>query len=66
MWRYAQAEGPPSPDPMDTDPEPYELSPLEDAVIEFCVSLLRQRIRHHEYRCAFIYASAVLGRKLYG
>jgi hypothetical protein len=34
--------------------------------MEFCISLLRQKIRDHEYGCAFICASAVLGRKISG
>ena len=65
VWHRAQARLA-SPDPMDTDEEPYKLQPLERAVMDFCINLLRQKIRHHKYGCAFIYASAVLGRKLSG
>ncbi|KAJ6117766.1 hypothetical protein N7512_007491 [Penicillium capsulatum] len=55
VWRHAQAR-PASPDPMDHDepepesePEPFELRPIEIALLEFCVDLLRQKIRNDEY-----------------
>lgn len=37
------------------------LSLLEQAVLEFCISLLNQRARHGEYELALVCASAVLG-----
>ncbi|KAJ5162545.1 hypothetical protein N7492_007937 [Penicillium capsulatum] len=67
VWRHAQAR-PASPDPMDHDepepesePEPFELRPIEIALLEFCVDLLRQKIRNDEYGCALVCATAVLG-----
>jgi hypothetical protein len=45
----------------DDDAEPFELRPIEIALLEFCIDLLRQKIRNDEYGCAFICATAVLG-----
>lgn len=48
-------------DPEELEPEPFELRPIEIALLEFCIDLLRQKIRNDEYGCAFICATAVLG-----
>ncbi|KAJ5162549.1 hypothetical protein N7492_007941 [Penicillium capsulatum] len=51
VWRHAQSR-PASPDPMDPEewePEPFELRPIEIALLEFCIDLLRQKIRNDEY-----------------
>ena len=44
-----------------SDAEPFELQPIEMALLEFWVELIRQKIRNDEYGCAFICATAVLG-----
>lgn len=64
LWRITQAQQciPASADPMDTDEEPFELQPTEIALLEFCIDLLRQKIRNDEYGCALVCATAVLGR----
>lgn len=63
LWRRAQAEyrQPTNPD-EDADAESFELRPIEIALMEFCIDLLRQKIRNDEYGCALVCASAVLGR----
>lgn len=48
-------------DPDEPEPEPFELRPIEIALLEFCIDLLRQKIRNDEYGCALICATAVLG-----
>jgi superfamily II DNA helicase RecQ len=61
VWHHAQAP-PRSPDPMETDDaEPFGLQPVEVALLEFCIELIRQKIRNDEYGCALICATAVLG-----
>ncbi|KAL4971138.1 hypothetical protein BDW66DRAFT_155983 [Aspergillus desertorum] len=74
LWQMAQAEAerqepqePPSrPDPMDTDENPrvqsFVMSPIETACLEFCIELLNQKVRVHEYESPLVCAMAVLGR----
>ncbi|CBF82248.1 predicted protein [Aspergillus nidulans FGSC A4] len=56
-----------SPDPMapDLDPrriEPFVMTPLETTCLEFCIELLNQKIKVHEYESPLVCAMAVLGR----
>ncbi|KAL6229780.1 hypothetical protein BDW75DRAFT_224458 [Aspergillus navahoensis] len=54
-----------SPDPMDPDENPrvqsFVMSPIETACLEFCIELLNQRIKVHEYESPLVCAMAVLG-----
>lgn len=61
VWRHAQAHAS-SPDRTEDDePEPFEIRPIENALLNFSIDLLRQEIRNDEYGCAMICATAVLG-----
>ncbi|KAL5042126.1 hypothetical protein BDW71DRAFT_155206 [Aspergillus fruticulosus] len=57
-----------SPDPMapgDLDPsriEPFIMTPMETACLEFCIELLNQKIKVHEYEIPLVCAMAVLGQ----
>ncbi|KAL4755801.1 uncharacterized protein BDW70DRAFT_145904, partial [Aspergillus foveolatus] len=73
LWQMAQAESErqepqeprSSPDPMDTDENPrvqsFLMSLIETACLEFCIELLNQKIRVHEYESPLVCAMAVLG-----
>lgn len=43
-----------------------DLSPLQEACLDFCIELLNQRIQVHEYDCALVCALAVLGCRFDG
>jgi hypothetical protein len=67
VWHHAQArQSSPDPTETDDDAEPFELRPIEIALLEFCIDLLRQKIRNDEYGCAFICATAALGCGQFG
>ncbi|KAL4860279.1 hypothetical protein BDV12DRAFT_205359, partial [Aspergillus spectabilis] len=57
-----------SPDPMEVDgPDParmqlFIMSELETACLEFCIELLNQKIKVHEYESPLVCAMAVLAR----
>lgn len=53
-------------DPEESEPEPFELRPIEIALLEFYIDLLRQKIRNDEYRCTLICVTAVLGYSPFG
>ncbi|KAL4947037.1 hypothetical protein BDW69DRAFT_199945 [Aspergillus filifer] len=40
----------------------FTMSPLETACLEFCIKLLNQKIKVHEYKSPLVCAMAVLGR----
>ncbi|KAJ5738982.1 hypothetical protein N7533_011766 [Penicillium manginii] len=65
VWRHAQAQAS-CPDPEDDEPEPFEIRPIEHALLTFCIDLLRQKIRNDEYGCAMICATAVIGCGQFG
>ncbi|CAG8359639.1 unnamed protein product, partial [Penicillium salamii] len=66
VWGFAQAHANrPRPIPAD-EPEPFEIRPIEHALLNFCIDLLRQEIRNDEYGCAMICATAVIGRRQFG
>lgn len=49
----------------DLDPrriEPFVMTPLETTSLEFCIELLNQKIKVHEYKSPLVCAMAVLGR----
>lgn len=71
LWRHAQdTRG--SPDPFDGQSQgqsqedgsdnPYQMSAIQAACMDFCIELLNQQIRAEEYECALVCALAVLGR----
>lgn len=64
MWHHAQARAG-NPDPAaedeDDEPQPFEIRPIENALLNFCIDLLRQEIRNDEYGCAMVCATAVIG-----
>jgi hypothetical protein len=56
-----------SPDPMAPDLdhsriEAFVMTPLETACLEFCIELLNQKTKVHEYESPLVCATAVLGR----
>jgi hypothetical protein len=42
--------------------EAWAMTDLEKACLEFCIKLLNQRHRSHEYKSALVCAMAVLGQ----
>ncbi|KAH1558287.1 hypothetical protein KXX17_006844 [Aspergillus fumigatus] len=66
LWQLAgQARS--SPDPMgpemdDPQQEAWVMTNIEKACLEFCIELLNQRHRSHEYKSALVCAMAVLGQ----
>lgn len=67
LWQLAGQAPRSSPDPMDPemdDPqmEAWAMTDMEKACLEFCIELLNQRHRSHEYESALVCAMAVLGR----
>ncbi|KAJ5602289.1 hypothetical protein N7510_011823 [Penicillium lagena] len=71
LWRHAQdTRG--SPDPFDHPSQtqsqgdggddPYQMTPIQTACMDFCIELLNQRASAEEYECALICALAVLGQ----
>ncbi|EAW15378.1 uncharacterized protein NFIA_047030 [Aspergillus fischeri NRRL 181] len=66
LWQLA-SQAPGSPDPMDPktdDPQrqAWAMTTIEKACLEFCIELLNQRHRSHEYESALVCAMAVLGQ----
>ncbi|RHZ49046.1 uncharacterized protein CDV56_103939 [Aspergillus thermomutatus] len=67
LWQLA-GQGPrSSPDPMDprTDApqrEAWAMTDIKKACLEFCIELLNQCYRSHEYKSALVCAMAVLGQ----
>ncbi|KAL4860531.1 hypothetical protein BDV12DRAFT_204941 [Aspergillus spectabilis] len=73
LWQLA-VQAPPSPgddnrrsspDPMETEDDQMQLfimSPIETACLEFCIELLNQKTKVHEYESALVCSMAVLGR----
>ncbi|KAF9882558.1 hypothetical protein FE257_007183, partial [Aspergillus nanangensis] len=62
LWELIQQpEVPIAPD-LDEALRPWIMPPREQACLEFCVELLNQRPRTHEYESVLICAMAVLGR----
>ncbi|KAL4922956.1 uncharacterized protein BDV17DRAFT_296810 [Aspergillus undulatus] len=73
LWQLAmqaepEPEPPSSPDPMETEDrdsariQRFIMSPIETACLEFCIKLLNQKIKVHEYKSLLVCAMAVLGR----
>jgi hypothetical protein len=65
VWYYAHTRAS-SPDPDDDEPELFEIRPIEHVLLNFCIDLLRQKIRNDEYGCAMICATAVIGYRQFG
>ncbi|KAL4789306.1 hypothetical protein BDV19DRAFT_383212 [Aspergillus venezuelensis] len=70
-WRQGKPGYDPrsSPDPMAIDNrldpariQPFIMTPMETACLEFCIELLNQKIKVHEYESPLVCAMAVLGR----
>jgi superfamily II DNA or RNA helicase len=63
LWRCAQSTIiRPSPGRTSEEPEPYQLTSIQRACMDFCIELLNQRVGAEEYECALVCALAVLGR----
>ncbi|KAF9882951.1 hypothetical protein FE257_004862 [Aspergillus nanangensis] len=60
LWWLVQQ--PEAPIEVEEALQPWIMRPREQACLEFCVELLNQRHRTHEYKSALICAMAVLGR----
>lgn len=65
MWHHAQTDAS-CPDPDNDEPEPFKIRPIKHALLNFCIDLLRQKIRNDEYRCTMICATAVIGCGQFG
>jgi len=67
VWRYAEVRASQS-EPADKGEysTPFEIGPVEQALLDFCIDLLRQEIRHNEYGCAMVCATAVIGCSEFG
>lgn len=67
LWQLVQHPEP-QPELQDVDEalQPWLLERREQACLEFCVELLNQRHRTHEYESALVCAMAVLGRGVDG
>jgi transposase-like protein len=67
LWQLT-GQGPrSSPNPMDHEPDDpqmaaWAITDIEKACLEFCIKLLNQRHRSHEYESALVCAMAVLGQ----
>jgi hypothetical protein len=46
---------------VDTEVEAWQMTPIEQACLEFCIELMNQRHRTHEYESALVCAMAVQG-----
>lgn len=66
LWQLAgQAQHRPNPMELKTDDpqmEAWTMTNIEKACLEFCIELLNQRHRSHEYKSALVCAMAVLGQ----
>ncbi|KKK20707.1 hypothetical protein AOCH_006962, partial [Aspergillus ochraceoroseus] len=66
LWQMAMQESRRSPDPMEVEDQPPAVQPfimtvIETACLEFCIELLNQKIKVHEYESLLICAMAMLG-----
>ncbi|KAJ0412938.1 hypothetical protein BJY00DRAFT_320302 [Aspergillus carlsbadensis] len=55
------AEGDTAADAVDAEVAAWQMTPIEQACLEFCIKLLNQRHRTHEYESALVCAMAVQG-----
>ncbi|KAF9882584.1 hypothetical protein FE257_006232, partial [Aspergillus nanangensis] len=62
LWELIQQPEIPIAQDLDETLRPWIMQPREQACLEFCVELLNQRPRTHEYESVLMCAMAVLGR----
>jgi hypothetical protein len=67
LWQLASQGPRSSPNPIDHEPDDPQMAAwvitnIKKACLEFCIKLLNQRHRSHEYKSALVCAMAVLGQ----